>query len=306
MLWDDKRYYSLNYYLRQTFHKKIVKLSLDGGFSCPNRDGTVSTGGCIFCSDRGSGDFSGTRVKSIGEQCKEIQNTISNKWPEAGYIAHFQAFTNTYAPVEVLREKYTAAMSYPNVVGLAVATRPDCLSSPVIHLLAEIQKKHHLWVELGLQTIHNRTAAFINRGYELSCFEEAVRTLYQNNIETVVHLIVGLPGETKEDILASVCYISQLPIKGVKLHGLYVLKNTPLGDLYEQSPFPMLDREQYIHLIADCLECLNPNIVVHRLTGDGPKSLLLAPKWSLHKRGVLNGIDQELMLRQTWQGKRFP
>lgn len=304
-MWGDKAYHSLDYYLRQKFGEKVIKISLDGGFTCPNRDGTLSNKGCIFCSGRGSGDFTPSSILPITEQFVQARNLLKTKWAMGKYIAYFQAFTNTYAPVDELKKKYEEALSLPDVIGIAIATRPDCLNHSILDLLHEINKKTYLWVELGLQTMHDNTASLIQRGYTLTCFEEAVNNLSKINIETVVHLILGLPGEDKDDILSSIKYVGRQPVQGIKLHLLHILKNTPLNDLYLNSPFHILELEEYIDLVVDCLELLPQHIVIHRMTGDGPKELLIAPSWSKNKRAVLNGIHKRLKERNTWQGKLF-
>ncbi|NMA84538.1 MAG: TIGR01212 family radical SAM protein [Epulopiscium sp.] len=304
MRFQDKRYHSLNFYLRTHFQGKVAKISLDGGFTCPNRDGTLDTRGCIFCSESGSGDFAGCRTQSITEQFYEAKKQTDRKWTPIGYIAYFQAFTNTYASLPELQKKYNEALSLPGVVGLAIATRPDCLSDEIIQWLAELNKKTFLWIELGLQTIHEHSAKYIRRGYRTDCFYKTVQKLHQYSIATVCHLIFGLPGETKEDMLASVSAMAKLPLQGIKMHLLHVLKNTDLGRSYEKKPFSLLTQDEYIELIVDALELLPPKIVIHRMTGDGPKDLLLGPLWSLQKRATLNGIEKELKKRDSWQGKK--
>lgn len=303
MYYDDKRYYSLNYFFRQKFNHKVVKISLDCGFTCPNRDGTLSYGGCIFCSDRGSGDFTSSSQNSLYQQFYDVKQTLDHKWPNAKYIAHLQAFTNTYAPIEILKEKYNEAMSIPNLVGLAIATRPDCLGPEVLDLLDDIKQKTYVFIELGLQSSNDTTAKLINRGYDLKCFKQAVDQLRARNIDVVTHLIFGLPTESKNDMLDSVKYISSLDIQGVKLQMLYILKNTPVAKMYEQNPFYIMDMDEYVNLIVDCIELLPPNRVVHRLTGDAPKDQLIAPYWSKNKRMILNSIDAELKKRNSFQGK---
>lgn len=305
MYWGNKPYHSLDFYLRQKFGEKVFKVSLDGGFTCPNRDGTLSKKGCIFCSGRGSGDFTPSANLSITDQFIEGRTLLKKKWSSEKYIAYFQAFTNTYGPIEELRTKYEEAIALPGVVGIAIATRPDCLDEAVLDLLDEMNRKTYLWVELGLQTVHETTASFIQRSYPLSNFNEAVRNLSKRNIETVVHLILGLPGENKADMLSSVKYISKQPLQGVKLHLLHILKNTPLEKQYEKNPFPIFTMDEYIDLVIDCLELLPPHMVIHRMTGDGPKALLIAPFWSKNKRAVLNGIHKRLKERNTWQGKLY-
>lgn len=270
-----------------------MKLSLDAGFTCPNRDGTKGYGGCIFCSSHGSGDF----ASDIPGQIK----LLSKKWPSGKYIAYFQSHTNTYAPVEVLREKFYSALSYPGVIGIAIATRPDCLSDEILELLSELNKKTFLWVELGLQTIHENTAQLINRCYSLSTFDEAIENLSQRNIKTVVHLILGLPCESQENMMDSVSYVCSKNIFGLKLHLMNVLKDTKLADLYpDQIHIP--EKEEYINLVVDVLETIPQSVTIHRLTADAPRHLLIAPSWGYEKRTILNGIDKELRRRGSYQG----
>ncbi|WP_426348059.1 TIGR01212 family radical SAM protein [Alloiococcus sp. CFN-8] len=299
--WGDKRYHSLNYFLREKFGEKIFKISLDGGFTCPNRDGTVSHGGCIFCSERGSGDFAGSRDFSIDKQFSDIKLMMNKKWKQGKYIAYFQAYTNTYAPVEVLREKYQEAMSQEGVVGLAIATRPDCLGEDVLDLLEEISKKLYVWVELGLQTSKDSTAKLINRGYKLEVFEEGVKNLRKRGIDVVVHTIFGLPEESSEDMLDTVRYISTLPIQGVKFHLLHLMEGTPIVKLYEQGRLKFMSQEEYIDLICKSITLLPEEIVVHRLTGDAPRELLIGPLWSLKKWEILNAIDNTLKDNNWYQ-----
>jgi uncharacterized protein len=303
-IWGDKRYYSLNYFLRQRFGEKVFKISLDAGFTCPNRDGRVSKGGCIFCSARGSGDFAGTRDNLV-EQFYEIKKIMNKKWKEGKYIAYFQAYTNTYAPVEVLREKYYSILDLEDVVGIAIATRPDCLPDEVLDLLQEIGQKKYLWMELGLQTIHEKTAQLINRGYSLKVYEEAIKKLKERNIEVVTHAIMGLPGETKEDMLETVKFIANTKTQGIKLHLLHVMKGTAMARMYEKGEMRLLEMEEYIDTIVDAVELLPENMVVHRLTGDSPRELLIGPMWSLKKWEVLNAIDKSFIDRDTWQGKKY-
>ncbi|OPJ57039.1 TIGR01212 family radical SAM protein [Alkalithermobacter paradoxus] len=305
MRWNDKRYHSLNYELRKVFGCKVFKLSLNGNFTCPNRDGLISNSGCIFCSEKGSGDFAGSNIFSIKDQINEQINLLSKKWTSGKYISYFQSFTNTYDTADNLRKKYNEAISCDNVVGLAVATRPDCLSDDVIDVLDEFNKKTYMWVELGLQTIHESTAKLINRGYELSVFDKAIEKLRKRNINVVVHLILGLPFESRNDMLSSVKYISNLDIQGVKLHLMHILKNTYLETFYKNNQFHILTQDEYVSLVVDCIEILPPSVVIHRITGDGPKDLLIEPKWSLNKRAVLNAIEKELRDRDSYQGMRF-
>lgn len=305
MDWDGKRYYSFDSYLKQTFGEKIYKVSLNGGFTCPNRDGTLGTNGCIFCSEGGSGDFAPDAVLPINEQIKESIRMIRQKTDAAKYIAYFQAFTNTYAPYEKLHSLFYDAILREEIVGLAVGTRPDCLPPDVLELLDELNRIKPVFVELGLQTIHEETAQFIRRGYPLSCFEQAVKALHDLKINVVVHLILGLPGETEEMMLQSVRYLNQLPVNGVKFSLLHVLKHTDLGKIYEEAPFPVYDLDDYVGLVIRCMEELREDLVIHRLTGDGPKDLLIAPRWTLNKRKVLNEISRRMKETDSRQGKRF-
>ncbi|SHH19551.1 hypothetical protein SAMN02745221_01902 [Thermosyntropha lipolytica DSM 11003] len=305
LTWDGKRYHSLNYYLRKKFGQKVFKLSLDAGFTCPNRDGTISKEGCYFCSSRGSGDFAGERGKSITEQMEQIKKVMHQKWKAGLYIAYFQAFTNTYAPVDRLRELYQTALASPGVVGLAIATRPDCLPEEVLDLLQELNRKTYLWVELGLQTIHERTARMVNLGYNYETFLQALEKLNQRGIDTVAHIILGLPGEDYEDMLLTGKTLGKLPLQGLKIHLLHLMEGTPLVRLYEAGKLNFLSQEEYVNLVVDILEYISPEIVIHRLTGDSPRHLLIGPRWSLRKWEVLNSIDDELVRRNSWQGKRL-
>lgn len=305
MNWGDKRYYTLNYFLRKKFGEKVFKISLDAGFSCPNRDGTISSGGCVFCSKRGSGDFAGHRNFSIPSQFEEIKLMMKKKWKGDKYIAYFQAYTNTYAPVKILREKYEEALRQKGVVGLAIATRPDCLDEEILNLLSEINKKTYLWVELGLQTANDNIAKIINRGYELSVFEKALKELRSRDIDVVVHSILGLPGETKEDMLNTIEYLSHKDIQGIKIHLLHLMKETPLVNMYKKGELKFLTQEEYIDIVCESIAIIRSNIVIHRLTGDAPRNLLIGPKWSLKKWEVLNSIDRELINRNIYQGIRY-
>lgn len=301
---DEKRYFSLNSYLRKKFNQKVFKISLDAGFSCPNRDGSISKGGCIFCSPRGSGDFAGID-KDIVKQFYEIKEMMNRKWKEGKYIGYFQAYTNTYAPVEVLREKYNSILNLENVVGLAIATRPDCLPIDVLNLLEEINNKTYLWVELGLQTINEKTSKLINRGYDLNVYIDSMKKLNERGIETVTHVILGLPGENRDDMLRTIDFVSNSPSKGIKLHLLHLMKDTPMVKLYENDLLRFLEKEEYIDLVVDSIERLPKDMVIHRLTGDSPRSTLIGPMWSLKKWEVLNSIDDRLRERDTWQGKKY-
>lgn len=300
----DKRYNTLNNELRKEFGEKVMKLSLDGGFTCPNRDGTVGSKGCIFCSDEGSGEFAGSRFVSIKGQVEQQKELLSKKWKSNKYIIYFQNFTNTYKNAEELREIYYEAISIEGVVGLAIATRPDCLDNDVLELLSELNKKTYLWIELGLQTIHQKSSDFIRRGYPLSTYDKAIKDLKSKGIKTVTHIIIGLPNETNDDILHTVKYVSSTNTWGIKLHSLYIQKSTDLYDFYINNPFTIRSMEGYIDLVSDCLEVLPKDMIVHRVTGDGKRSLLHEPKWSTNKLKVLTGIDVELNLRNSNQGCR--
>lgn len=304
-MFGNKRYRTLNYELKKIFGKKVIKLSIDGGFTCPNRDGTVGNRGCLFCSEEGSGEFSGDRKIPITKQMDNQKKLLEKKWKTDLVIPYFQSFTNTYSEVDDLRRKYDEATNYPGTVGLAVATRPDCLENEKIQLLSNYSKNYLTWVELGLQTIHENTADLIRRGYGLKVFEDALDRLSKYNIKTVVHLIIGLPGETKDDIIQTVRYISSKKIWGVKFHLLHILKNTDLEKYYYKNKFKLLEKEEYIDIVCDSLEILREDIVVHRVTGDGKKSDLIGPKWSLDKLRVLSGIDMELKRRKTYQGIKY-
>ncbi|MDO4454401.1 MAG: TIGR01212 family radical SAM protein [Eubacteriales bacterium] len=305
MRWGEKPYHSLDYELKKQFGEKVYKLALNGGMTCPNRDGKVGTRGCIFCSQGGSGDFAASASLSISKQIDFEERLLLTKRPVKKYIAYFQAYTNTYGEPSYLRRIFTEAINRPEIAALSIATRPDCLSEEILDLLEELNHKKPVWVELGLQTIHEKTASFIRRGYPLSCFEEAVHNLHLRRLTVIVHVILGLPGETKKEMLDTVSYLNHQPIQGIKLQLLHILKQTDLADYYEAHPFHVLEMEEYVSLIADCLELLSPDITVHRLTGDGPKDLLIAPLWSTKKRSVLNAIHQELKKRHTWQGRNF-
>lgn len=303
MLWGEKRFHSLDYELKAAYGEKIYKLSLNGGMTCPNRDGTLGTRGCIFCSAEGSGDFSADPALCVSEQIEAAKKQVSTKRRAGRYIAYFQAFTNTYAPLPYLRRLFTEAISHPDIAILSIATRPDCLSAEVLKLLKELGEIKPVWVELGLQTIHEDSARFIRRGYDLACFERAVSELRARGLTVIVHVILGLPGETKEQMLETVSYLNRAGIQGVKLHLLHILEGTDLADYYRQHPFPVMDMEEYTDFITECITHLSPDIVIHRLTGDGPKRLLIAPMWSTHKRTVLNTIQKKLKNNDLWQGK---
>lgn len=300
---QQKRFRSLNAYLKERFGEKIYKISLNGGMTCPNRDGKIGTGGCIFCSRGGSGEFASDKTLSVTEQIEQGIQSVRKKIKNGKYIAYFQAFTNTYAPTDYLEKIFTEAILHPDIVVLSVATRPDCLPPDVVSLLKRLNKIKPVWVELGLQTIHRQTADFINRGYPLSCFEEAMFALKEAGIEVVVHTILGLPGETTEMILQTMDYLSRAGIQGIKLQLLHVLKNTRLEDIYLAGEYTPLEFSEYVDLVIQCLERLNPEIVIHRITGDSPHGLLVAPGWSEYKWTVLNTINEALETRNTWQGR---
>lgn len=302
MKWGDKRYHSLNYELRSVFDEKVIKLSLSGGFTCPNRDGTIGTKGCIFCSEEGSGEFAAPKDLKIQEQIIQQKEFLSPKWKTGKYIAYFQNYTNTYSDIDNLKNKYYEAIKSEDIVGLAIATRPDCLSEEILDLLEEISKKKYLWVELGLQTTNENTSKLIRRGYNLSVFDDVMKRLNRRKIKTLVHLIIGLPGENKEDILNSAKYISKYKPFGVKLHLLHILKDTDLYDYYIDNPFKLLTIDEYVSLVCDIIEILPPETVIHRLTGDGAKEKLIEPRWSLNKLLVLSKIDKELKVRDSYQG----
>lgn len=285
-------YYSLNHYLRDVFGEKVYKISLDAGFTCPNRDGTLGTRGCIFCSKGGSGDFAQSRELTITEQIEAGKKRVENKVKSGKYIAYFQAFTNTYAPVHVLKSKFEEAIIHKDIVALSVATRPDCLPDAVIELLKRLNNIKPVFVELGLQTIHKSTADYIRRGYDLPVYDEAVKKLKSIGVNVVVHIILGLPGESKEDMLRTVEYVCGSGIDGIKLQLLHVLKNTDLEADYKAGKFNALEFDEYLDIIKSCLEIIPRNIVIHRLTGDGAKKDLIAPMWSADKKRVLNTISK--------------
>ncbi len=298
-------YLNLNEYYRGMFGKKTAKISLDGGFSCPNRDGTLSRGGCIFCSEEGSGDFAQDVTLSIADQISEGKVLSQRKWPDTAFIAYFQAYTNTYAPVCVLRAKYEEAIAQKDVVGISIATRPDCFSEEIYDLLEEISHKSKLWVELGLQTAKEETAVLINRQYKNDVFETTFWELHKRGVDVVVHVILGLPNETLDDMLATIDYLNQLPIQGVKLHLMHVIRDTALARLYESGQYRPLEMDEYLHILSSCVARLRPNIVIHRLTGDGKKEDLLAPLWSLQKGDLLNSFHKKLKQEGIYQGQDY-
>lgn len=304
--WNGKRYYSLDAYLKHTYGEKMYKLSLNGGMTCPNRDGTLGTRGCIFCSEGGSGDFAASSSLTVSAQLTEARERIAGKTSCTHYIAYFQAFTNTYAPVSYLRRIFMEAIENPDVAILSIATRPDCLSDEVLDLLLELNQIKPVWIELGLQTIHPETLAFIRSGFALSDFDRAVTELHKRGIKVIVHLILGLPGETKEMMRASVSYAAALPVFGMKLQLLHILKGADLHTYYESHPFDTFTLDDYCDFVTECVALLPPDIVIHRLTGDGPKKLLAAPLWSADKKRVLNQLQRTFREKDIWQGKYYP
>ena len=303
--WGEKRYYSLDYYIKETFGEKLYKIALDGGMSCPSRDGKIGTGGCIFCSAGGSGDFAGDRRVSIKKQLETGKELVSKKHTGSSYIAYFQAYTNTYASVEYLEQIFTEAIEEPEVKVLSIATRPDCLSPEILDLLKRLNQIKPVWVELGLQTIHKESSDFIRRGYELDVFEKAVYDLKEIGVSIIVHTILCLPNEDKDKMLDTIHYLNKLPIDGIKLQLLHILKHTDLAKYYEENHFFLPNMEEYLELLGTLLCHLRPDIVVHRLTGDGPKKLLIAPLWTGNKRLVLNSMQKYFKDADIWQGKEY-
>lgn len=301
----NKRYHTWNYYLRQTFGEKIFKVSLNAGFTCPNVDGTLGYGGCIYCSREGSGDFAGNPKDNLRKQFDEIKAMMLKKWPNAKYIGYFQAFTNTYAPLEVLKERYETVLGFEDVIGLSISTRPDCLPDDVVDYLAELNERTNLWVELGLQTIHDETSDIINRGHTYQDFLDGFKKLKDRNIKTVVHIINGLPGEDKEMMMQTAKAVADMGADGIKIHLLHIIKDTPLRDFLNNGKIIPMEQEEYINLVCDQLEILPEEMVIHRLTGDGKRDELLAPLWSLKKWEVLNRIDDEMKRRGTFQGSKY-
>lgn len=298
-----ERYRSLNAYLRESFGCKLYKLALDGGFTCPNRDGTLGSRGCIFCSGRGSGDFSVSAAGGVDQAIDAAKALVAAKNPGGRYIAYFQSYTGTYAPIDYLEALYTAAVSRPDIAALSIGTRPDCLGEPVLSLLARLNRIKPVWVELGLQTIHESTAEYIRRGYALPVFDQAVRQLREAGLSVIVHMILGLPGETPEMIFESAKYIGASGADGIKLQLLHVLKGTDLARDYAAGKFKALELEEYISLLEGCLRRIPPDMVIHRLTGDGAKRDLIAPLWSGDKKRVLNAINRALEQDDVHQGE---
>jgi radical SAM protein (TIGR01212 family) len=302
---DGKRYYTWNRYLRNQFDMKIFKVALDAGFDCPNRDGTVAFGGCTFCSVAGSGDFAGDKVDPIPVQFEKIKLKMHKKWKTGKYIAYFQAYTNTHAPIEVLKEKFEAALSLGGVVGISIATRPDCLPDDVVEYLAELNQRTYLWIELGLQTVHEKTAKLVNRAHDFPTYIEGVDKLRKHDIRICTHIINGLPLEDRDMMMETAKEVAKLDVQGIKIHLLHLLKGTPMVKQYEKGKLQFMERDAYIQLVADQLEVIPPEMVVQRITGDGPIDLMIGPMWSVNKWDVLNGIDAELARRESYQGKFY-
>lgn len=298
----NKRYHTLDYFYKHKFNSKVFKVSLNAGFTCPNIDGKVGHGGCIYCSSLGSGEFAGNKNDNLITQFNQVKDMISKKWPSSLYIGYFQANTNTYAPVSVLKEKYETILKLDKVVGLNIATRADSITDECLDYLEELSKKTYLTVELGLQTIHENTSKLINRCHTLECFYEMVQKLRVRNINVVVHIINGLPFETKDMMIETVKYLNNLDIQGIKIHMLSILKNTALENLYYKTNFHILTKEEYVDIVCDQLEYLRPEIVINRITGDPKKEDLVEPNWLIKKFCVLNDIDKELQRRNSYQG----
>jgi len=302
---DGKRYYTWNRHLRNEFGFKVFKVALDAGFDCPNRDGTVAYGGCTFCSVAGSGDFAGDRVDSIPTQYEKVKSKMNQKWKDGKTMAYFQAYTNTHAPLHILKEKFEAALEQDGVIGISIATRSDCLPDDVVEYLAELNQRTYLWVELGLQTVHERTANLINRAHDFPSYVEGVNKLRKHGIRVCTHIINGLPLEDYNMMMETAREVAKLDVQGIKIHLLHLLKGTPMVKQYEKGMVEFMERDPYIQLVADQLECLPPEMIIHRITGDGPIQLMIGPMWSVNKWEVLNGIDTELERRGSWQGKYF-
>ncbi len=299
----NKRYHTLDYFYKQKFGCKVCKISLNAGFSCPNMDGKVGTGGCIYCSKSGSGEYGGNKNDDLIKQFNEVKKVMDRKWPDSKYIGYFQARTNTYAPLNILKEKYETILNLDNVVGLAIATRPDAISDECLDYLEELNEKTFLTIELGLQTIHENTTDLINRCHDLKCFDDMVKKLHDRNIFVVAHVINGLPYETKEMMIDTVKHLNKIGIDGIKIHMLSILKDTPLEKMYLENPFHLLSEAEYVDIVCDQLECLKSEIVIQRLTGDPMASELIGPDWLIKKVQVLNDIDKEMVRRNSYQGK---
>jgi len=302
---NEKRYNRFADYLKKKYNKKIIKISLNAGFTCPNIDGTKAYGGCIYCSNKGSGDFAGVPSDDLVTQFNDIKAKMSKKWKNGLYLPYFQAYSNTYAPLKVLKEKYEAVLYLDNVIGIDIATRPDCLEDDLVDYLAELSKNKEVWVELGLQSIYDKTAKIINRGHDFNEFLIGLKKLRDKNINVCVHIINGLPYETYDMMINTLKKLNELDIQAVKIHLLHVLKDTPLANMYKKGKFKVMEKMDYVNLVVDQLELLNPDILVQRVTGDGGRDELIAPLWSLKKFELLNEIDWEFLRRKSRQGSRF-
>ncbi len=302
---DNKRYHTYNYFLKTKYKSKIAKVSLNADFTCPNRDGTCGTGGCIFCSSNGSGDFAGNINDSLQQQFENISQVMRKKWPQCQFIAYFQANTNTYGTIEKLKQTFEPFINKKDVVALAIATRPDCLSDDICDYLYELSQKCDLYIELGLQTIHDQTAKLINRGHDFQTFVSAVQRLRQRQLHICVHIINGLPYETYEMMLETAKVVGQLDIQALKIHNLFILKNTQLYHMYQENPFPLLKRDEYISLVVDQLSYIPAHIVIERLTGDAPLDDLFEPLWSIKKVTILNDIDKLMKSKNIYQGDKI-
>lgn len=304
---NEKHYITLDNYLKQTYHHKVFKVALNGNFSCPNRDGTISTRGCLFCSKAGSGDFAGDKALPIREQFDQVLERMQSKWPEGDYIAYFQANTNTYDTLENLKARYDQIVKdgivYNNKIKiLSIATRPDCLTEEIVAYLSLLNQTLTVWVELGFQTMHESSAHFINRGYDNVVFEQAVKLLRRYHLSVIVHIINGLPFETQNQMIQTVDYLNQFDIQGIKIHMLHIMKETPLASYYVEHPFRILTLEEYVDIVVTQLRHLKPSVVIHRITGDAPKDLLIAPDWTLKKFVVMNEIDKKMRKEHLFQG----
>ena len=302
---SNKRYHTLDYFYKNKFKSKVFKVSLNGGFTCPNKDGKVGTRGCIYCSRTGSGEFAGNIKDNLLKQFDDVKEMMSKKWPNSKYIAYFQANTNTYAPLDVLKEKYETVYKLPNVVGLSIATRPDSIEDDVYDYLEKLSKETYLTVELGLQSIHEKTNKIINRCHSLECFNKSVKELRKRNINVVVHIINGLPYETKEMMIDTVKYLNNLDIQGIKIHMLHILKNTDLYDMYQKEKFHVLSRDEYVSIVCEQLRYLREEIVINRITGDPKEDDLVEPTWLIKKFGVLNEIDKYMAKYDIYQGDKI-
>ena len=302
---SNKRYHTLDYFYKHKFGSKVFKVSLNGGFTCPNKDGSKGLGGCIYCSRLGSGEYGGNPIKPLKEQFNDVLAVMLRKWPKAKYIAYFQANTNTYAPLSILKEKYEEVLTYDNVIGLSIATRADAITDECLDYLEDLNKRTYLTIELGLQTSNDKTAKFINRGHDLKCFDNMVKKLRKKDINVVVHIINGLPNETTDDMINTVKHVNSLDIQGIKIHMLSILKNTKLADIYLKKPFPILTKDEYIKIVCEQLTYLRPEIVINRITGDPKEDDLIEPKWLVKKRNIINDIDKYMAKYDLYQGKKI-